>query len=942
MKKSKKLLSILLAVIMVFSAVAVPVSAAVPTGVNSLDALIQPSNLSGLVDWLLSSLNNRKTYYADSVLNFVCTYVEDINALVPEGTDLFQSNDTAKKATYVMNYLDNMLAETNLNESLGEDIVKITEKLGIPIKLNSVDEILATLKSVDGVKVVAGGDIAKLKLDAMIDNSGIVAAAQTRSKTGDLNIIYNLIQFLADNTGVFQKFLTGKLDLGIVGDVAGDLEEQVNGFAGEITVMLEDLVYDSLLGAPDGAASHAESAYKNWTVDQMAVGALVKLLTGVVPDDTEQIDEFLNLPVYDLLTAYGDMLYDKFLLGWLQNDLVGILKEFAQDNDLSQYFNFDFTFTASEFNFANAQNGILGEFNNVFVALLNKLLAPAVLAELKLEKGGNDKLNANLEKVIKFILPKLADVIDPADFDFRKYTEEYVADKDLPELAVDILKLFFPGWFKLDDAALDVVDQMDTMGEVATMAVYYALITFNTEMFAEGNYDYVAEWDVLIFEEDGKTINDLSNSAWGDICLSMATDAAMFGFALNGANFGFDFSMDKIKSAKADDWTAEDFLDEIADWAIDMVKGVPAVTDHIGGARGKFDGNGPFYKLNVLLNEILDWSFLSGVSYASFNLDIETLVFDGILENVYEFDIAGILGLFAVNDKANNVLNKKTVPALLGIVDNVLNILFKHEGATATATVDPTCEEDGFSVKHCVKCGLYTEDPKKGAAATGHDKQVEIITDATCQQGGIARYTCKKCDYVHREKTEVKDHRDTTIFYQEGGTWYSVMRCADCGRDNGDPMMWPSPDAIEIVTAPTKTEYELNSDETLSLDGIFVNAIFSGAPQAITAEMLTIETELDLSVAGEQEITVSFLGKTATFTVTVVDPNAKPEYLIGDVDGDNKVTSSDARLALRASVKLEKLDEIALLAADVDDDGAVTSSDARLILRASVGLETLK
>lgn len=944
MKKSKKLLSILLAVIMVFSAVAVPVSAAVPTGVNSLDALIQPSNLSGLVDWLLSSLNNRKTYYADSVLNFVCTYVEDINALVPEGTDLFQSNDTAKKATYVMNYLDNMLAETNLNESLGEDILNIVNEIpGLSVDLNSVNGILNTLKSVDGIKDFAGGDIAKLKLDAMLVKGALgTTSAQSRKDTGDLNIIYNLIQFLADNTGIFKKFLTGKLDLGIVGKVAGDLQTQVNGFAGEITVMLEDLVYDSLLGAPDGAASHAESAYKNWTVDQMAVGALVKLLTGVIPDDTEQIDEFLNLPVYDLLTSYGDMLYDKFLLGWLQNDLVGILKEFAQDNDLSQYFNFDFTFTASEFNFANAQNGILGEFNNVFVALLNKLLAPAVLAELNLENGGNDKLNANLEKVIKFILPKLADVIDPEDFDFSKYTEEYVADKDLPELAVDILKLFFPGWFKLDDAALDVVDQMDTMGEVATMAVYYALITFNTEMFEAGNYDYVAEWDALIFEADGTTIKDLSNSEWGDICLSMATDAAMFGFALNGANFGFDFSMDKIKSAKADDWTAEDFLDEIADWAIDMVKGVPAVTDHIGGARGKLDGNGPFYKLNVLLNEILDWSFLSGVSYASFNLDIETLVFDGILENVYEFDIAGILGLFAVNDKANNVLNKKTVPALLGIVDNVLNILFNHEGETATATVAPTCEEDGFSVKHCVKCGLYKEDPKKGAAATGHDKQVEIIADATCQQGGIARYTCKKCDYVHREKTEVKDHRDTTIFYQEGDTWYSVMRCADCGRDNGDPMMWPAPDAIEIVTAPTKTEYELNSDETLSLDGIFVNAIFSGAPQPIAAEMLTIETELDLSVAGEQDVTVSFLGKTATFTVTVVDPNAKPEYLVGDVDGDNKVTSSDARLALRASVKLEKLDEIALLAADVDHDGTVTSSDARLILRASVGLETLK
>ena len=61
----------------------------------------------------------------------------------------------------------------------------------------------------------------------------------------------------------------------------------------------------------------------------------------------------------------------------------------------------------------------------------------------------------------------------------------------------------------------------------------------------------------------------------------------------------------------------------------------------------------------------------------------------------------------------------------------------------------------------------------------------------------------------------------------------------------------------------------------------------------------------------------------------------------GDVDGDGSVTSADARLALRASVKLETLSEDAAKAADADRDGKITSADARLILRASVKLETL-
>ena len=66
-------------------------------------------------------------------------------------------------------------------------------------------------------------------------------------------------------------------------------------------------------------------------------------------------------------------------------------------------------------------------------------------------------------------------------------------------------------------------------------------------------------------------------------------------------------------------------------------------------------------------------------------------------------------------------------------------------------------------------------------------------------------------------------------------------------------------------------------------------------------------------------------------------------YLPGDVDNDGKITSADARLALRRSVKLEDFPttSAAYYACDADEDGSVTSADARLILRASVGLEEL-
>lgn len=78
-----------------------------------------------------------------------------------------------------------------------------------------------------------------------------------------------------------------------------------------------------------------------------------------------------------------------------------------------------------------------------------------------------------------------------------------------------------------------------------------------------------------------------------------------------------------------------------------------------------------------------------------------------------------------------------------------------------------------------------------------------------------------------------------------------------------------------------------------------------------------------------------------TILVSLVVPVYAAGYSIGDVDGNGTITAADARLALRASVGLEKLSVKQIIAADIDRKSGITASDARLILRASVGLENL-
>lgn len=74
-------------------------------------------------------------------------------------------------------------------------------------------------------------------------------------------------------------------------------------------------------------------------------------------------------------------------------------------------------------------------------------------------------------------------------------------------------------------------------------------------------------------------------------------------------------------------------------------------------------------------------------------------------------------------------------------------------------------------------------------------------------------------------------------------------------------------------------------------------------------------------------------------TPIVPEDTGLTDIMPGDVNGDGDVLANDARLALRASAKLETLDAAQTEAADVDGDGRVLANDARQILRFSAKLQ---
>ena len=66
------------------------------------------------------------------------------------------------------------------------------------------------------------------------------------------------------------------------------------------------------------------------------------------------------------------------------------------------------------------------------------------------------------------------------------------------------------------------------------------------------------------------------------------------------------------------------------------------------------------------------------------------------------------------------------------------------------------------------------------------------------------------------------------------------------------------------------------------------------------------------------------------------------KYLImGDLDGNVKVTAEDARIALRIAARLQNATKYQMQVGDLNKDGKITAGEARLILRFAAKLDTV-
>ncbi|MCL2513948.1 MAG: FIVAR domain-containing protein, partial [Oscillospiraceae bacterium] len=182
-----------------------------------------------------------------------------------------------QSATMLLDFIDLYLAD--IGDVITNPIPKFTiDYTSIDKAAKTIYETISTYKNaLDFFKPIVG-DLAELDVTAL---NGL-----SRSK-GDLNFVYGIVQFAADNKGTLTRLINGTLNLGSLGNIStstgkvSDMNAVFNG----IPDMIKDLIYTSFVYNPnygDSAYTNRRqdsSEFKNYTADRLVNRMLTDMLT---------------------------------------------------------------------------------------------------------------------------------------------------------------------------------------------------------------------------------------------------------------------------------------------------------------------------------------------------------------------------------------------------------------------------------------------------------------------------------------------------------------------------------------------------------------------------------------------------------------------------------------------------------------------------------------
>ena len=230
---------------------------------------------------------------------------------------------------------------------------------------------------------------------------------------------------------------------------------------------------------------------------------------------------------------------------------------------------------------------------------------------------------------------------------------------------------------------------------------------------------------------------------------------------------------------------------------------------------------------------------------------------------------------------------------------------------TATVT-NPTCTEKGFTTYSC-NCGdTYIDDYSDAA---GHKNELLAGYEATCTETGFTDgEKCTVCGEITVAQKEMpaSGHKEEIIHGIDA-------TCTDTGLTEGIKCS---------VCGEILKNQDIVAEKAHDYGDWFVEK-----PATTESEGLNVRI---CTHCGDRESEI------LPQLPDIPDDPAKPEKMLADANGDNKITAADARLILRMAAKLEPSSDAETAYLDINGDKKITAADARIALRISAKIDSIE
>ncbi len=298
------------------------------------------------------------------------------------------------------------------------------------------------------------------------------------------------------------------------------------------------------------------------------------------------------------------------------------------------------------------------------------------------------------------------------------------------------------------------------------------------------------------------------------------------------------------------------------------------------------------------------------------------------------------------NNEQNGVLATLTFEILENATGSADIDLILNEGSTFNIDF----EDVEFAVSGGkVNIGIESETPATDAMLSIADvtgeagETVEVEVEISNNPGIIAlsfdvEYDASKLKLVKAEDEKILG-TSTSVFGNDlNANPYRLCwdDLSDKNNEQNGVLATLTFEILEDATGAADIDLVLNQGSTFNIDFEDVDFAVSGGKVNI-GESATTTTTTTTSTITTTTTTTTTTAPTTTVTTTTTPPTTELTYMLGDVNDDGMVDSSDASLVLAEYAKIQtggagEFTDIQYKAADVNKDNVVDSSDASKIL----------